>query len=63
MTFVFLVILLSIKLGSILKVLGSISTITGFKPNKSITSIVDANEKLVVITSSPLLRSNAISAI
>jgi hypothetical protein len=53
MTLVLSVILFSIKLGSMLKVLGSISTITGFRPSKRITSMVEANEKFVVIISSP----------
>ena len=46
-----------------LKVLGSTSTTTGFKPSKRITSIVEAKEKFVVITSSPLFNSRAIKAI
>ena len=46
MTLVLSVILLLIKLGSMLKVLGSISTMTGFRPSKRITSMVEANEKL-----------------
>ena len=63
MTLVLSVILFSIKLGSMLKVFGSISTITGFRPSKRITSMVEANEKFVVIISSPFFKSRAISAI
>ncbi|CAI8394508.1 MAG: Uncharacterised protein [uncultured Bacteroidota bacterium] len=53
MAFVFGVMAFSIAFGSILNVLGSTSTSTGFSFNKEMTSTVAAKVKSAVITSSP----------
>tara|TARA_B100000700_G_C15055478_1_gene862587 strand:+ start:4262 stop:4537 length:276 start_codon:yes stop_codon:yes gene_type:complete len=60
---VFLVIYFSIKVSSILFVIGSISTNTGLAPTDNIEFTVATNVNPVVITSSPfpmLLANNAI---